>query len=78
MRDLGDFAAKEVERTGGKHVSFGTPVVSDAITMGVTSMKYSLPSRYENFLNTSSLTILFRDLIADCMETMNEAYCCDA
>ncbi len=46
MRDLGDFAAKEVEKTGSKHVSFGTPVVSDAITMGINSMKYSLPSRY--------------------------------
>eukprot|EP00026_Physarum_polycephalum_P004926 Phypoly_transcript_04952.p1 GENE.Phypoly_transcript_04952~~Phypoly_transcript_04952.p1 ORF type:complete len:601 (+),score=96.11 Phypoly_transcript_04952:80-1882(+) len=62
LRELGDFAAEEVERTGAKHVSFGTPVVSDAMTMGISSMKYSLPSR---------------DLIADCMETMNEAYCCD-
>lgn len=46
MRYLGDLAAEEVERTGGKHVSFGTPVVSDAMTMGIQSMKYSLPSRY--------------------------------
>ncbi len=49
----------EVEKAGGKGITFGTPVVSDAITMGAESMKYSLPSR---------------DLIADCIEIMHEAY----
>jgi len=62
LRILAAVAEKEIEKGGAKFVSFGTPVVSDALTMGVTSMKYSLPSR---------------DLIADCIETMNEAYCCD-
>jgi dihydroxy-acid dehydratase len=51
-----------VEREGGKGITFGTPVVSDGITMGIEGMKYSLPSR---------------DLIADCIETMHEAYSCD-
>jgi dihydroxy-acid dehydratase len=43
-------------------LTFGTPVVSDGIAMGVEGMKYSLVSR---------------DLIADCIETMINAYFCD-
>ena len=50
---------KEVTKKGGKPITFGTPVISDAMTMGIESMKYSLPSR---------------DLIADCIEIMHEGY----
>jgi dihydroxy-acid dehydratase len=41
---------------------FGTPVISDGETMGMEGMKYSLMSR---------------DLIADCIETMHEGYAAD-
>ena len=36
----------------------GTPIISDGMTMGTSGMRYSLVSR---------------DLIADCIETMHEA-----
>jgi len=62
IRTLGDLAFEEIEKRGGKPIQFGTPVVSDGITMGVNGMRYSLPSR---------------DLIADCVELMHEAYMCD-
>lgn len=63
LRELGDHISAEVELKGGKSILFGTPVVTDGETMGGEGMKYSLVSR---------------ELIADCIETMNEAYSADA
>jgi len=62
IRTLGDIIQKEVEAQGGKAINFGTPVVTDGQSMGMEGMKYSLVSR---------------DLIADCIETMHEAYSAD-
>ncbi|KAL6058870.1 Dihydroxy-acid dehydratase, variant 2 [Balamuthia mandrillaris] len=59
---LGELVKEEVVAIGGKPFSFGTPVVSDGETMGTEGMKYSLASR---------------DLIADCIEMMYEAYNAD-
>ena len=61
--DLGQIAKKEIEKEGGKPFLFGTPVVTDGESMGMEGMKYSLVSR---------------DLIADCIETMQESYATDA
>lgn len=60
---LGKLAQAEIEKAGGKAFYFGTPVISDGETMGTEGMKYSLMSR---------------DLIADCIETMHEGYLADA
>lgn len=62
IRDLGDIAMDAVEKEGGKPFYCGTPVISDGETMGTEGMKYSLMSR---------------DLIADCIETMHEGYLAD-
>ena len=62
IRDLGDILFREIEGAGGKPFLFGTPVISDGETMGMEGMKYSLMSR---------------DLIADCIETMHEGYAAD-
>jgi len=62
LRNLGDILAGEVEAAGGRAFLFGTPVISDGETMGMEGMKYSLMSR---------------DLIADCIETMHEGYAAD-
>jgi dihydroxy-acid dehydratase len=62
IRELGDIVSAEIEKIGGKSVLFGTPVVTDGETMGMEGMKYSLVSR---------------ELIADCIETMHEAYAAD-
>ena len=62
IRNLGDIIFKEVEKQNGKPILFGTPVVTDGESMGMEGMKYSLVSR---------------DLIADCIETMHEAYSAD-
>lgn len=62
IQDLGKIALEEIEKNGGKGFIFGTPVVTDGETMGMEGMKYSLVSR---------------ELIADCIETMNEAYTAD-
>jgi len=62
IRDLGDILFQEIEGAGGKPFLFGTPVISDGETMGMEGMKYSLMSR---------------DLIADCIETMHEGYAAD-
>ncbi len=62
LRELGDIVAKEIEEFGGKSILFGTPVVTDGETMGTEGMKYSLVSR---------------ELIADCIEMMQEAYSTD-
>ncbi len=62
IRALGDLIAEETEKQGGKPIIFGTPVVTDGETMGMEGMKYSLPSR---------------ELIADSIEMMHEAYQAD-
>lgn len=62
IRDLGDILDKSIEEHNGKSIIFGTPVVSDGETMGSEGMKYSLVSR---------------ELIADCIEMMHEAYSAD-
>lgn len=62
MNELGEVLQKQVEQTGGKAFVFGTPVISDGETMGTSGMRYSLVSR---------------DLIADCIETMHEGYLAD-
>lgn len=61
--DLGKIIGDEIEKTGGKPIIFGTPVVTDGETMGMEGMKYSLVSR---------------ELIADCIEMMQESYATDA
>lgn len=62
MNELGEVLQRHVEGTGGKAFIFGTPVISDGETMGTSGMRYSLVSR---------------DLIADCIETMHEGYLAD-
>jgi len=62
IRKLGDILFREIVAAGGKPFLFGTPVISDGETMGMEGMKYSLMSR---------------DLIADCIETMHEGYAAD-
>ncbi|NNK58273.1 MAG: dihydroxy-acid dehydratase [Desulfofustis sp.] len=59
IRELGDILQKEIEAAGGKAIVFGTPVVSDGISMGTEAMKYSLVSR---------------EVIADAIELMTEGY----
>lgn len=59
MTVLGDILQDSVEKSGAKAFVFGTPVIADGITMGSSGMRYSLVSR---------------DLIADCIETMHEGY----
>lgn len=63
IRELGETVHAEISRIGGKPYIFGTPVVTDGQSMGMDGMKYSLPSR---------------ELIADCIETMYNAYSADA
>lgn len=62
LLQLGQMVEKEVELAGGKPYLFGTPVVTDGETMGTEGMKYSLVSR---------------ELIADSIEMMQEAYLSD-
>lgn len=62
IRGLGDIVDKAINENGGKSIVFGTPVISDGETMGTEGMKYSLVSR---------------ELIADCIETMHEGYLAD-
>ncbi|MDX2494476.1 MAG: dihydroxy-acid dehydratase [Desulfuromusa sp.] len=59
LRELGDLLQTEIEAAGGKAIVFGTPVVSDGISMGTEAMKYSLVSR---------------EVIADAIELMTEGY----
>ncbi|PNU18782.1 dihydroxy-acid dehydratase [Geothermobacter hydrogeniphilus] len=59
LRDLGDILQREIEAAGGKAIVFGTPVISDGISMGSEAMKYSLVSR---------------EVIADAIELMTEGY----
>lgn len=62
INELGSIIEEEVAKNGGKPYIFGTPVVTDGETMGMEGMKYSLVSR---------------ELIADCIEMMSEAYMAD-
>ncbi len=59
---LGEIIQAEIVKLGGKDIIFGTPVISDGISMGTEAMKYSLVSR---------------ELIADSIETMIEGYLTD-
>jgi len=63
LKDLGQLAAGEIERTGGVAKEFNTIAVDDGIAMGHGGMLYSLPSR---------------ELIADSVEYMVNAHCADA
>jgi dihydroxy-acid dehydratase len=63
IRALGDIVQEAIEEDGGKAIVFGTPVVSDGISMGSEAMKYSLVSR---------------EVIADSIELMTEGYRVDA
>ncbi len=63
VRALGDIVQQAIEDAGGKVIVFGTPVVSDGISMGTEAMKYSLVSR---------------EVIADSIELMTEGYMVDA
>ncbi len=63
IRTLGDLLQAELEAAGAKVIIFGTPVVSDGISMGTEAMKYSLVSR---------------EVIADAIELMTEGYQVDA
>jgi len=63
IQELSQIVSSNLENIGFKSYYIGTPVVTDGESMGMEGMKYSLPSR---------------DLIADCIETMMEAYACDA
>jgi dihydroxy-acid dehydratase len=53
LQKLADAAIDAIEAAGGKAQVFGTPTVSDAVSMGTEGMKYSLVSR---------------EVIADCIE----------
>jgi dihydroxy-acid dehydratase len=63
IRELGEIASQAINEAGGKPFYCGTPVITDGEAMGSEGMKYSLMSR---------------DLIADCIETMHEGYMADA
>ena len=54
LQKLTDAAIDAIEAAGAKAQVFGTPTVSDAVSMGTEGMKYSLVSR---------------EVIADCIET---------
>ncbi len=54
LQKLADAAIAAIEAAGAKAQVFGTPTVSDAVSMGTEGMKYSLVSR---------------EVIADCIET---------
>lgn len=62
LEKLGNRLKAQLMKEGSMPLIFGTPIVSDGITMGTSGMKYSLVSR---------------DLIADGIEMMIEAYYCD-
>lgn len=54
LQRLADAAVKAVREAGGNPQIFGTPTISDGMSMGTEGMKYSLISR---------------EVIADCIET---------
>lgn len=59
MRDLEKEIEKGIRAAGGVPFVFGVPALCDGIAMGHKGMHYSLP---------------LRELLADCVETMAEAY----
>jgi len=63
FRDYADIIAEEVEKLGGKPHLCITPVISDGQSQGARAMRYSLISR---------------EVICDCIETMHEGYHADA
>ncbi len=63
FRELGDALADAVRAHGGMPFVFGTPVVADGEVQNMIGMRYSLMSR---------------DLVADAIETMHDAYQSDA
>lgn len=63
FRDLADVLGEEIERLGGKAHFCYTPVISDGQSQGTKAMRYSLISR---------------EVITDCIETMHEGYHADA
>ena len=63
LKDLGQMAAREIEKSGGVAKEFNTIAVDDGIAMGHDGMLYSLPSR---------------EVIADSVEYMVNAHCADA
>ncbi|MDE2047611.1 MAG: dihydroxy-acid dehydratase [Betaproteobacteria bacterium] len=54
LQKLADAAVEEIRAAGGNPQVFGTPTISDGMSMGTEGMKYSLVSR---------------EVIADCVET---------
>lgn len=54
LQKLADAAVEAVRQAGGNPQTFGTPTISDGMSMGTEGMKYSLISR---------------EVIADCVET---------
>ncbi len=62
IQDLGLILKKEVAKSAMMPIIFGTPVVSDGISMGTEAMKYSLVSR---------------EVISDSIETMINGYLTD-
>src|SRR5215212_1541313 len=54
LQKLADAAVEAVKKAGGNPQIFGTPTISDGMSMGTEGMKYSLISR---------------EVIADCIET---------
>ena len=54
LQKLADAAVAAVEEAGANAQTFGTPTISDGMSMGTEGMKYSLVSR---------------EVIADCIET---------
>lgn len=54
LQKLADAAVQAIQQAGGNPQVFGTPTISDGMSMGTEGMKYSLVSR---------------EVIADCVET---------
>lgn len=54
LQKLCDAAVESIKKAGGNPQTFGTPTISDGMSMGTEGMKYSLASR---------------EVIADCIET---------
>src|SRR5688572_17230172 len=63
LQKLADAAAVAIKGAGGNPQMFGTPTISDGMSMGTEGMKYSLVSR---------------ELIADCIETCVQGQWMDA
>ncbi len=58
LQPLADAAVEAIRKAGGNPQTFGTPTISDGMSMGTEGMKYSLISR---------------KVIADCVETAVQA-----